>query len=623
MAWDIDQVGAPWAEGRQGIFGFISERVDADGSLGDHPPDLPDVVRDPNKVSFSPGSLDGISRHFGVGAPEAGDVDSIIAALKKLSHRESKRNASKLYDKLSEAELLPLIDEVLERLTTSGLDPERVRAIGRWLARSAPDQPAVKFGLALLGMVAPPDNDTMLTLGAHDGFTLYAAVGLKNAGGNDRDLYDLARRVHGWGRIEVVERLAETTDPEIKEWLVREGYQNAVTYEYLAQICATAGDLAERLAADEVDEELLASAGELLEAIATGQPGPPTSDYADAPLALDRYLRHISLRTGTLADRRIVKSIQRVLNEPDEVNLDDPERSRLLAIAEQFVNRDHFAALVPPALLAEDSNTYWNGKHAAIDLGIDIYDAIVERIERSLDEHTPLFDLMQATTPERIDRSLDLGRRMIDVSSIATGPSQAIGMGPEFKAHMDLGWFLQGLKEYPGKGWDLVHTGLQSPSIQNRNWSLRVLQHWERDAWPPDAEAALQKTIEREVDARVRALATDVLNGDVALDEAWGRTLDALPEHGADLIPLARRLAASPPGARLRSEASYSTFVLWNGPYDSSAYEQPNLLIGKGDDGFNITLSAGMGETVEQHLGLTEAEAESKAADLMNRLVQS
>lgn len=29
-----------------------------------------------------------------------------------------------------------------------------------------------------------------------------------------------------------------------------------------------------------------------------------------------------------------------------------------------------------------------------------------------------------------------------------------------------------------------------------------------------------------------------------------------------------------------------------------------------------------MGETVEQHLGLTQSEAESKAEDLKNRLVQ-
>jgi hypothetical protein len=275
--------------------------------------------------------------------------------------------------------------------------------------------------------------------------------------------FAIRRRVHGWGRIEVVERLADATDPEIKEWLVRDGYKNAVMYEYLAQICATAGGLAERLAAADVDDELLASAGEILEAVAAGQPGPPISDYTEAPLALDRYLHHVSQRTGTLAERRIVKSIQGVLVEPEELDLDDRQRSRLLAIAEQFVNHDHFAAPIEPALLAEDSTTYWDGKQAAIDLGIDIYDAVFERIERSLDEHTPWFDLMQATTPDRIDRSLDLGRRMIDVPSIATGPIAGDRHGARVQGSNGCRMDLAGTEAAPRQGLGLRHFRSQEP----------------------------------------------------------------------------------------------------------------------------------------------------------------
>lgn len=75
-------------------------------------------------------------------------------------------------------------------------------------------------------------------------------------------LWSLARSVNGWGRIHTVERLKGTENQEIQEWLVREGYRNAVMYEYLAYLAATSGHLLERLSADP-DDGLLDS-GELL-----------------------------------------------------------------------------------------------------------------------------------------------------------------------------------------------------------------------------------------------------------------------------------------------------------------------------------------------------------------------
>lgn len=510
---------------------------------------------------------------------------------------------------------------MIESLRREGPDAAHVREIGRWLARSAPDRSAVKFGLALLGVVPPPDIETMLTLGAHDDFTLYAVVGLKNSGAGERELFELARRVHGWGRIEVVERLADTTDSDVREWLLREGYQNSIIYEYLAPICARAGDLASRLAPDDVDDDLVASAGEMLEAIAAGNPGPPFSEYPDLAIAIDHYLRHLDRRQCTLRERRFVSALRNLVSEPDDLDLDEIERSRLLSVADSFLARTHFRALVEPALRAPDPKTFWDAKLAAVDLGIDIYDAVVERIENSLDEHPLWFDLMAATTPDHIDASLDLGRRIVDIQSIATGPSPAIGLGPTFDAHVQVGWFLQGLADHPGNDWDFIAAGLESPSIQNRNGALRALQRWPRDSWPHEAPSSIELLLRAEVDAKVRTFAGDVLRGDVPLDEAWRRTVDLLHGRGPELVPIARRLASSGVGGKLRSDAGFSSLVLWNGPYDSAAYEQLHVLLGRDADGFNVTLAEGVGNSLEQSRGLDEPDAEALAMGLAARLL--
>ena len=61
-------------------------------------------------------------------------------------------------------------------------------------------------------------------------------------------IWKLAKAVHGWGRIHAVNYLADLTiTPEIKDWMLREGFRNRVLNEYLAYSCATAGELKQAL----------------------------------------------------------------------------------------------------------------------------------------------------------------------------------------------------------------------------------------------------------------------------------------------------------------------------------------------------------------------------------------
>jgi len=78
--------------------------------------------------------------------------------------------------------------------------------------------------------------------------TLFPAVPIQNLSPTyERDLWELAKTVEGWGRIHLVERLAHAEDHEIRAWLLREGFRNAVMGEYVACICARAGRLHEAL----------------------------------------------------------------------------------------------------------------------------------------------------------------------------------------------------------------------------------------------------------------------------------------------------------------------------------------------------------------------------------------
>src|SRR5207237_8938078 len=119
---------------------------------------------------------------------------------------------------------------------------DRLYELARSFVTEAPDREPVKFGIALLGLFRQPaDQELFHTLGRHDEFTLFCAVALANASeDHDETLWKLARIGTGWARVHAVERLAQTENPAIKDWLLREGFRNSIMYEYLAGTCARA-----------------------------------------------------------------------------------------------------------------------------------------------------------------------------------------------------------------------------------------------------------------------------------------------------------------------------------------------------------------------------------------------
>src|SRR5262245_54058838 len=131
----------------------------------------------------------------------------------------------------------------LPRCRSGTIDQRCTRTFALTFTREAPDREPVKIAVALIGFVRDPQDRALVrTLGRHDELTLYAVVAAAKLGEPDRDVFEIARHVDGWGRIQAVRRLARTRDSQIKAWLLREGYKNWVMHEYAAYICAVTGD---------------------------------------------------------------------------------------------------------------------------------------------------------------------------------------------------------------------------------------------------------------------------------------------------------------------------------------------------------------------------------------------
>lgn len=526
--WDPAGITPPWA-GRPSIFAHLAAHVAPSGTgLSAGGETLPDEkpAEHSTSVRWAPGALDGIFGHHVDSKEDEARAAALMEALVEASMTPSKATLERFYALVSAEGSVSLANGLMDKVATrKDLDLGRIRSLARWLVTQAPDRGSVKVGLAVLGMFqGETDKETFLILGRHDEFTLFAAVALTNSLQNpEPSLLQLAKAVDGWGRIQAVERLRNTKTPEVKAWLLREGYRNSIMHEYLAHLCATTGVLRPALEAASIDDGLLDGAGDLLSALVTGQGGPAEGidDYADGAVATTHYLRHLRSHLSRAPIRHVGVLGQLAAYLDDEEAGWDPRAPRgwtpevrrdLRAQVGELLSAPRWRALIEEGLTSPDAVGFHDADRAATALGIDTWEHNFDRVASGEAGHN-WYAISHTKDRERMMRVVSLAERRLPLERIATGPGKSLGIGPEWRPHGELDFVLQELGAFPGLGWPLIQAGLRSPVVRNRNMALRAVAGWGRPQWPSQVEAALQDARRQEPDPEVRARLDRVLAG--------------------------------------------------------------------------------------------------------------
>jgi hypothetical protein len=438
------------------------------------------------------------------------EVSRILRSIRNLLGHASGTNLKNLYVAVCKSALLGYVDPLLAGLAREFGDGKGpLAAIGRVFVLEAPRREAVKFGIAVLGIAGnQTDLDTLRSVGRSDEFTLFTAVAIQNLSVDpDRELLELAKTVEGWGRIHLVERLAKTENFEIRSWLLREGFRNAVMNEYLACICARAGKLHEALRANPQDQALVTSATDIISAMINGGPAEDIDAYEHAAEAIEAYLDAVWPQPGNSPKRFILLDrIRKWLNcddgweERTQCGWNPASRERCLLMLQQILGSENWKSSALLGLESSDDGEFYWANLAARRLGVDTWHILFAKVTLDPIGSRYWYELTEATGDSRVDRLIEFAERAIPLDRIATGPADEMGLGEGFEAHSTLDWMLQLLDRFPGKGWPLIRAGLQSPVVRNRNWSLRVFKNWSRQDWPSDARVILQTAVEREPD---------------------------------------------------------------------------------------------------------------------------
>ncbi|WP_157419704.1 hypothetical protein [Actinomadura kijaniata] len=456
--------------------------------------------------------LDGVRiHHFGtVPKPTAvAEVADLLQAA--VSTPPCPASLAHLHEVLARQPAVDLADDLVTELRSRNLPRKPLHEVARYLTEHGWARNTVKLGIVVLGECGDErDRELLLLLGTLEELTLYAVVALvKTQPDRYRAAYELAQRVRDWGRIHAVERLEGSDDPEIKAWLLREGFRNGIMGEYLAHLAATTGDLYPALLEPDVDQALLKGAGDILATLALiGGPAKDMTDYDDAVPAMHRYAELVGAAEPTLDMLDHLLTISRCALQPDAgIAWPQGELEHLTRRYEELLARPVWRELVLAHLSDPDAPGPYDFSIAlscAGRLDMPVLPLALHRLERDPSNAYAWSWVVGHSGSETIGSVIELALRVLPIDVLTNGPTTSLGFGPEYLSDHVLPAVINNLDEHPGAGVELLRLCLSARVAPTRRRAFRILTTWPPEHHPSNLRAWVSAIAAVEPDGKLQ-----------------------------------------------------------------------------------------------------------------------
>ncbi|MEP7243782.1 MAG: hypothetical protein ABI885_08850 [Gammaproteobacteria bacterium] len=498
------------------IYEYIRSHIDpASGALSADAMTLPDepAARRFSRLRWVPGSLEGLgTRHMHWdGSEKASRATRLI----ELIAAGNVAAEPVLYELLRTDDVVTFYSGTLDLASAMVRDVEpELHDMARRLATTSHDRGPVKFAIAMLGSIADErDLAIVQTLALHDEFGLYAAQAIAEmAPDRQAALFDMARKVTGWGRIEAVAEMVATSNPDLRRWLLTEGFRNTVNPQYLAYQCSTIANLAGALADSppgaKADLPLLTGAADLIQALIKPGPAPGFDNYSDAAAASQSFLRLVQKRRDSVSFFLAASALQDYAATRADASADanstavkwQPEEQREVAsLAANVVDDSSWRRRVVAAVSEDDANLD-QAAAAAQKLKVDTFELHLKRLARN------------PANPRRWALAF-AGADSTKAARLVVVAQKAFGAKGKTRADGALEAVLQGVSAYPGAGLSIVEASLADEDEGVRRAAVETLVRWGgpylRDA---TVRTALNEAARGEEDEALKARMVALLN---------------------------------------------------------------------------------------------------------------
>ena len=300
------------------IYELIKNSIQANGEL---PEDFKLPPKDPNGVPWADGALDGVYIYHTVGNEE--DIEplkNIVFQISEGKFEEAQNNLENL-DFFMISRRDPLLNWIIKEQKQINIDNLCEFTISQ--LSTSKNIEVIKFCLCVLEIIKlETEKDTIekvKILALSDEFTLYCLNILKNLKNSNEEIFEIAKKVKGWGRIYSVKYLKVTND-EIKEWLLEEGYLNYINPAYTAYTCAKKINLIEILNDGKISNKKFNDISYLMNALLDESAITGMSALEDRELLIERYLEKAKTLSSTEEDYEVVRLIKEYVEDNEEID---------------------------------------------------------------------------------------------------------------------------------------------------------------------------------------------------------------------------------------------------------------------------------------------------------------
>lgn len=440
-----------------------------------------------NELRFAPGAKEGIFGHHVDGSQEESRFAEVLKEYLELEERE----ALKLFEEKDAAdfdtasEYMPLLQSIMSH--ADEYDAGKVAALGYCFASKGTKCETVKLGLTLLALFNFSDNEKVCyllkNLGYCEEFTTYVMINVEDwEEKKKQDLYfELAKKLRGWGKIDVVEKMSADTE-EKKEWLLCYGCRNAIMNAYLAYECATKCDLQERLQEGFLTEEQLQGVSDIMDGLLDEGPCQGMSAMENpVELALS-YLEELDRHVWTV---HYANQIHDIFDYFFESGIEDSANVNLKVL-------DILGTLDGETMIREElpENTYAClklSKHYNVDLS----EELIRLMEQDFAKYYHYcYYLFQQNS--MAGEFFELCDKEIDATKYPQGMGDSLGLGRLGEGVLQLDMIVQYMGKYPLQGRKLVEISIRAPFVRWRNMAAKALKRWTEKLKLPLAEIDAQ-----------------------------------------------------------------------------------------------------------------------------------
>lgn len=308
------------------ILNFLYSYLDDEGNLNKSTSKFKENEKKFINAKFAPGMIDAL---FSTTKPSDSEkyIDKLVKYLKSIALNGDTVSEQKFFQIVSTKLIdFNIIDYTFELANIDSLPKEpHLTNFAKDLISKTADISSVKFGMQIL---AKCQDKSVLkdikVLGLHDEFTFYATNTIIDLSNHvENDLWELGKRIDGWGRIKLIEKLAKFKLSEpIKDWFFYEGYKNKIYYEYSALDCAIQGELYKKIRVRKISYRVYRSASDIICALVNySVPGGKIDNLPYPSKIIQNFIRHAKFHAKSISDFRALDMIEDYLKDIKTYNV--------------------------------------------------------------------------------------------------------------------------------------------------------------------------------------------------------------------------------------------------------------------------------------------------------------